>query len=354
MASLLGTKLIDTLIGDPNDPNMIEAKAGNDNITGGKLDDVVQAGAGNDYVWGDRGADAIYGGTGNDTIYGSVDNDRLYGGTGDDWLSGGKDDDSVFGGKGNDVLFGNSGNDILSGGHGDDVLIGGTGNDILYGGAGNDVIQGGSGNDYILVSSGNDIMSGGSGNDTLDFTLMKGNLDINLGKHTASIGSGNAIFHDIVSGFETVIGTTSGVNNFVGDRNANTFVSGGADNTFRGGLGNDTFVGGSGVDTMIVTKKDISDGSVKTFVNFELGKDTLDVSDFLKGNHSNPAAEFRFVDTIETDGSHSTTMQAYQNNKWVSMLTLAGIDMNDVATDHHILTFGDLGIASTHRGSGLL
>ena len=352
MASLLGTKLIDTLVGDPGDPNMINAKAGDDYVVGGKLDDTILGGAGNDYVWGDRGNDTVFGGTGNDTVYGSIGNDALYGGLGNDWMSGGKNDDVMFGGKGDDILFGNSGNDILSGGHGNDLLIGGTGNDILFGGAGDDVIKGGSGNDYILVSSGNDVMSGGSGNDVLDYTLMKGNLDINLGKHTATVGSGNALNHETVSGFDTIIGTTAGTDHVVGDRNANVFVSGGATNVFRGGLGDDTLVGGSGSDTYIITKKDIADGSFKTFVNFEVGNDKVDLTDFMKG-HSDVNAEFRFLDVQNADGSHSANVQALEHNKWVSLLTLAGTNVNDTGTDHHQFGYADL-VSVGHQGSALL
>ena len=344
MASLLGTKFIDTLVGDTNDPNMINAKGGDDNIIGGKLDDTILAGAGNDYVWADRGNDTVYGGTADDIIYGSVGNDALYGGQGDDRLFGGKNDDNMFGGKGDDVLYGNSGNDVMSGGHGNDLLIGGTGNDV---------IQGGSGNDYILVSSGNDVMSGGSGNDVLDYSLMKGNLTLDLGHHTSVVGSGGALNVGTVSGFETVIGTTSGVDNVIGDRNDNTFVSGGATNTFRGGLGNDTLVGGDGMDTYVITKKDIADGSVKTFVNFQAGVDTLDVKDFMKG-HADANMEFNLVDVANADGSHSTTLQALEHNKWVSLLTLAGTNVNDVGADHHHLNLADLGISVQPMHSTLL
>ena len=41
MASLLGTKLIDQLIGDLTDQNMIDAKGGDDHVVGGKLDDAI-------------------------------------------------------------------------------------------------------------------------------------------------------------------------------------------------------------------------------------------------------------------------------------------------------------------------
>jgi Ca2+-binding RTX toxin-like protein len=343
MASLLGTKMIDQLVGDEQDPNMIVAKGGDDKIIGGKLEDTVLAGTGNDYVWGDRGNDTVWGGLGNDVIYGSVNNDELHGGRGDDWISGGKNDDLVSGGKGVDVLHGNTGDDIVKGGAGDDIVMGDAGNDILNGGGGSDVIKGGSGNDYILASSGNDSVSGGSGFDVLDFSQMKGSLTINLGKHTYDIGSGNAHSKGDVSGFELVVGSASGYDNVIGDRNANGFVAGEGGSVFRGGLGNDTLFGNDGADTMVITKKDLADGSSDRFVNFQMGVDKVDLRDIVKG-HANPDADFRFITTFGDDGGKDTQVQAYVNKQWVNLINLVGVDGNDVGADHHKMTVHDFGI----------
>jgi hypothetical protein len=53
-------------------------------------------------------------------------------------------DDNIQGGRGNDVLIGGPGQDDIKGGSGADILIGGTGKDNLQGGKGNDLIIGGS------------------------------------------------------------------------------------------------------------------------------------------------------------------------------------------------------------------
>jgi Ca2+-binding RTX toxin-like protein len=248
-----------------------------------------------------------------------------------------------------DKILGTHGNDIVSGGGGNDYVDTSKGDDLVFGGRGSDYINGGSGSDHVIVSSGNDVYTGGNGGsgaggiDTLDYSLMKGSLDINLGKHTASVGSGHSFHTETVSSFEVVIGTTQGVDHVRGDHWDNIFVSAGADNVFRGGLGNDVLVGGSGVDTYVLTKKDIADGSVKTFENFTVGQDRLDVSNFLKG-HNTAEQEFRFIDLSNSDNGHNTQVQALVGKQWVNMINLVGVNANDVGADHHHITIADLGI----------
>jgi Ca2+-binding RTX toxin-like protein len=204
-------------------------------------------------------------------------------------------------------------------------------------------VKGGSGNDYILASSGNDSISGGSGFDVLDFSHMKGALTINLGKHTYDIGSGNAHSHGDVSGFELVTGSASGFDHVIGDRNGNGFVAGVGGSEFRGGLGSDTLFGNTGADTMIMTKKDLADGSSDRFVNFELGVDKVDVRDIVKG-HANPDADFRFITTPDGDGQSSTQVQALVGKQWVNLINLVGVNGNDVGPDHHQINIHDFGI----------
>lgn len=58
---------------------------------------------------------------------------------GNDSVTGGTAKDALKGGSGNDALYGLAGNDVLSGGAGNDVLLGGAGADSLSGGAGVDM-----------------------------------------------------------------------------------------------------------------------------------------------------------------------------------------------------------------------
>lgn len=95
----------DTIVGFDGSTNSIKGDAGNDALTGGKLNDTIS---------GDAGADVLSG----------MD--------GDDLLRGGTENDTLFGGYGTDRLYGDDGNDLLNGGHGADSLTGGTGADTFY------------------------------------------------------------------------------------------------------------------------------------------------------------------------------------------------------------------------------
>lgn len=78
-------------------------------------------------------------------------------------------DDVVTGGRGNDIIDGGNGNDTLNGGIGNDTLNGGAGNDTLRGGAGNDTLTGGGGNDrFIVGEGGNDTIRDLGGTDLID------------------------------------------------------------------------------------------------------------------------------------------------------------------------------------------
>lgn len=81
----------------------IDAKKGDDHVTGGSGADILK---------GNSGSDTILGGGGADTIDGGNEADRLHGGEGDDSIKGGSGDDTIYGGRGNDTLHGDAGADI--------------------------------------------------------------------------------------------------------------------------------------------------------------------------------------------------------------------------------------------------
>lgn len=145
----------------------ISGGAGNDSIRSGRGDDQVDGGAGNDIIKGASGDDYLRGDSGDDMIFGHRDNDRLDGGSGNDELRGGRGEDVLEGGSGDDMLFGGHDADLLAGGSGSDSLRGGRGEDALFGEQGDDLLLGGHDNDWLDGGEGNDDLRGHKGNDTL-------------------------------------------------------------------------------------------------------------------------------------------------------------------------------------------
>lgn len=128
----------------------------------------VNCGKGNDTVT--IGANVnihalVYGGGGNDNITGGPLDDLLIGGSGNDIIHGGGGDDTILGGGGDDQLYGDDGNDHLSGGNGNDELQGGDGDDDLKGEGGADHLVGGLGNDWCDGGVGNNLLEGNEGRD---------------------------------------------------------------------------------------------------------------------------------------------------------------------------------------------
>jgi len=76
-------------------------------------------------------------------------------------------DNDLSGGRKDDVLHGNDGLNLLEGGAGNDTLYGFGGNDHLYGQSGNDTLHGGDGADILSGGRGADVINGGAGIDTL-------------------------------------------------------------------------------------------------------------------------------------------------------------------------------------------
>ncbi len=132
---VMGTGQVDTINVDSRLTKgvFIDAKGGNDIITGGSGADSINGGDGND---------TIYGGNGNDVMDGQNGDDKVYGQGGNDILHGGYGNDSVFGGSGNDKVYGDAGNDSLNGEDGNDLVDGGTGTNTVIGGGGTDTLLG--------------------------------------------------------------------------------------------------------------------------------------------------------------------------------------------------------------------
>jgi Ca2+-binding RTX toxin-like protein len=120
-------------------------------IFGTYLRETIDARGGDDEVTGSSGADEMRGGRGAD---------RLHGGADTDWLRGQRGADRLWGDNGPDLLHGNDGNDILRGGSGLDRIVGGKGKDRMFGGPGNDRIFARDGRrDVIRCGEGRDRVS---------------------------------------------------------------------------------------------------------------------------------------------------------------------------------------------------
>jgi Ca2+-binding RTX toxin-like protein len=166
------------------------------------------------------------------------------------------------------------------------------GNDTIRGGSGADLLSGGNGNDYVygalddLTGSGTIVWDGGNGTDTLDLSQIPyaegtgtmvafyGNGDSQIRtsaeKDDGSLAgptSWDSIFRGNFKNFEnfvlgagndTVLMTTSAVNNVIDGGGGNDLINAGAgndtvyggdgDDILEGGWGNDIISGGAGSD----------------------------------------------------------------------------------------------------------
>ena len=240
---------------------------GNDTILGGQGNDILDGGDGNDTLSGQDGVDIFRGGAGSDTVDYSRESpfqlivnlaaNFASGGTasGDTFFSIenliGSDDriDRFIGTSAANHFWGQGGGDYFNGGGGNDILDGGSDGDIIYGEGGNDTIIGGSGQDYL---------DGGAGVDTVVYSGSSAGVTVDLLHGTASggdadgpaqiVGRGTIIRHDILAGFENVVGSSFN-DHLIGNAGANVLTGGAGDDTLTGGRGADTLNGGAGSDT---------------------------------------------------------------------------------------------------------
>jgi Ca2+-binding RTX toxin-like protein len=145
---------IDVSLGDGND-TIAAFTPGVGTVSGGPGDDELHAhtartvlgGAGNDMVMGPA---ALHGGDGMDHLMGDSGNQQMWGGRGDDMIEGYGGDDTVHAGPGDDHVMGGDGRDIVLGGPGNDTLDGEGGDDLVCGGTGEDTLEGGPGRNIVL------------------------------------------------------------------------------------------------------------------------------------------------------------------------------------------------------------
>jgi Ca2+-binding RTX toxin-like protein len=167
--------------------------AGDDDIYGNEMANMLWGGDGNDWIDGLFGNDWIDGGAGNDAMTGGAGADTLSfqaspngvvvdnqlgfaAGYGDDAIDffeiifGSAYDDEIIAGQtqfsANQRIVAGTGDDIIVGSNSSDLLKGGGGNDNIRGGQGDDDLMGAGGDDYLSGSQGDDYLKGGKGTDT--------------------------------------------------------------------------------------------------------------------------------------------------------------------------------------------
>jgi serralysin len=185
-------------------PNFINARAGDDTISGMGGNDSIDMSTGGTGLVGNRvidggaGIDQVdYDGYAQSAVFANLGTGVVTGGgtngTGSAHLTSierlitGAFNDSLTGSSGDDFLDGRGGNDTLAGGGGSDTLIGGAGNDVLRG-DGNDVLNGGAGADSFVFAAAPGALSGGA---IADFTTASDKIALDHAAFTAIGAVGN-------------------------------------------------------------------------------------------------------------------------------------------------------------------
>jgi|GEM_PF-1359966 len=263
---------------------LIDAKSGNDHVTGTSDDDTIAGGVGTDTIDGGDGndtflfssgddADYYTGGNGQDQILATADDTAIgirslsgietisaNGYTGILVVGSGWDDTLDFSGTtldgivlialeaGNDQVTGSSGDDTISGGVGTDSMNGGDGNDTFLVGAGDgaDYYIGGNGQDQILATADDTAIGirSLSGIETISANGYTGILVVGSGWDDTLDFSGTTLDGIVL------IALGSGNDNIVGSTGNDVISGGTGTDTMSGGAGDDVFVFEGGTDVI--------------------------------------------------------------------------------------------------------
>jgi Ca2+-binding RTX toxin-like protein len=222
--------------------NVLKGNSGANQINGSDGADTMMGGAGDDFYFVDSAGDVVDeaagGGAGTDTIRSTVNinltDGAHYKGTIEHVVLDGAGLKAIGTGAADHFFTANAGNQTLDGRGGNDTLDGGAGNDTMIGGAGDDL--------YFVDNSGDrtveDTAGAAGGVDTVISSVgrtLGANLENLQLAGTAHKGIGNDLAN-------IIMGNTALANELQG-------LAG--NDTLTGGEGNDTLKGGSGVDSMI-------------------------------------------------------------------------------------------------------
>jgi Ca2+-binding RTX toxin-like protein len=195
---------------------------------------------GNDTFISGNGIKEFWGSGGNDTLIGSVPSGIFFRGTFADYSS-----VTISLLVGFDVRAFVDGALII-----DDVRVSkillGSGDDLVRAPA-FQTVDAGEGDDIVEGAPGHNILNGGAGNDTIDYSLQRSSLSVDLS--TGKADGAKPMGNDDLNGFENAY-AGSGDDTLIGDAIANVLRGGDGQDMLSGGAGNDTIEGGSGYDTV--------------------------------------------------------------------------------------------------------
>jgi Ca2+-binding RTX toxin-like protein len=338
-----------------NATGAVDARGGNDTVTGGAGNDFVRPGLGDDIIDGGQGFDRVgyFGVAGGVHVSLALQGQAQDTGAGMDTL---KNIEGLSGTAEADLLIGDSKSNVLWGNVGDDTLRGGGGDDMLWlSPVGTALADGGSGSDSVVFN--NNSGTGGftdglnvdlarqgvvqdfgqmsgvlknienvSGSDFDD--ILKGNAVTNVlaGDDGSDVltggGGGDSLYGDgliFQDGFNSgpIIFLRQGDPGFIGD----DFLSGGAGaDTLVGGLGSDMLVGGGGGDTFVFIDADDSLDTARDYIaDLSNLKDVIDLSAIDADTSTQADDAFTQVGTLT--GAGQFTLQ-YDAGEDVTLLSL--------------------------------
>lgn len=322
--------------------------AGDDEIIGNELNNVLTANDGDDSLNGAGGVDVLYAGDGDDSLAGGTSTggvNQLWGGEGTDTVTYAVQTLVVYvdlgAGAGylreDGVLVladaldsienatGGSVNDTLIGDDGTNVLDGGAGQNALYGLDGDDFFAGGT------ATGGTNQLWGGEGTNTVDYSGLSAAVRVDLGAGAGYVLRGSAF---------VLVDQMDSIQNAIGGAGDDRLIGDDGDNRLDGGLGKNALYGLDGDDVLV--------GGINAKQHVDTQPSQIDVSQLWGGGGANT------VDYSEQ--TRSVQVDLVQQLGWVwykGVLTLTD-QMNSI---QNVLggTLGDtlIGNGGTHYFEGL-
>lgn len=293
--------------------------AGNDNLYGDELANLLTGGEGEDYLAGGAGNDQMFGGDDGDTMQGGLGADHHDGGAATDVIDYHLSDAAVsidlafFTASGGfaegdtiqhvEELVGSAYADAISGNHVENSFHGLAANDTLTGRGGDDGLWGGDGNDILEGGLDRDYLDGGAGNDTASYRHASKGVAVALEGVQIRIGEAvgdqlHSIERLMGSDFSDILGGSSGTNRLTGWAGDDFLYAGDGDDDLLGGQGADVLAGGLGSDNF----QGNGGGDIFYYGAATEGGDT--VEDFGKGDTFNfRSSDFGHLEIGQLDNS---------------------------------------------------